>query len=159
VTLQYGDGRDRTRTRPTRTWSGKVADKALEKKQPAGGSVQLPRTQRVHRRLGHGGRPARAAIKDDAELDLAELKQLLRRVQETIHRQPNRVRYCMNGFVIAVGCYVRALTDEATRTADRIGLVRVDLGATACKVPSASQYIDKVRQRGALGKKRKTLKC
>src|SRR5262249_1583128 len=43
------------------------------------------------------------AIKDNAELDLAELKQLLQRVQKTIHRQPNRVRYVMNGFVIAVG--------------------------------------------------------
>jgi 3-methyladenine DNA glycosylase AlkD len=99
------------------------------------------------------------AIKDDSELDLAELKQSLQRVEETIHRQPNRVRYCMNGFVIAVGCYVRALTDEAVRTADRIGRVTVDMGDTACKVPSAAEYIDKVRQRGAVGKKRKTVKC
>ena len=84
---------------------------------------------------------------------------MLQRVGETIHRHPNRVRYCMNGFVIAVGCYVRALTDEAVRTADRIGRVTVDMGDTACKVPSAAEYIDKVRQRGTVGKKRKTVKC
>src|SRR5262249_9939345 len=30
------------------------------------------------------------AIKDDADLDLAELKELLQRVEKTIHRQPNR---------------------------------------------------------------------
>src|SRR5262249_46329954 len=52
-----------------------------------------------------------AAIKDDADLDLAELKHLLGRVQKTIHRQPNRVRHVMNGFVIAVGTYVPSLTD------------------------------------------------
>ena len=50
---------------------------------------------------------------DDAELDLAELKRLLDRVQTTIHEQPNRVRYMMNSFVIALGCYVRDLTKLA----------------------------------------------
>src|SRR5438477_8657815 len=38
------------------------------------------------------------AITDDADLDLAELKRLLQRVQKTIHDQPDRVRYVMNGF-------------------------------------------------------------
>lgn len=99
------------------------------------------------------------AITDDAELDVDELKQLLQRVQETIHDQPNRVRYVMNGFVIAVGSYVRALTDLALRTAAKIGRVTVDMGGTACQVPSAADYIRKVEARGAIGKKRKTTKC
>src|SRR5262245_9079855 len=98
------------------------------------------------------------ATKDDAELDLAELKKLLQRVQKTIHDQPNRVRYVMNSFVIAVGSYVPALTDLAVQTAEKIGEVSVDMGGTACKVPYAPDYIEKVRQRGALGKKRKTAK-
>jgi 3-methyladenine DNA glycosylase AlkD len=99
------------------------------------------------------------AIKDDAELDLAELKQLLQRVQKTIHDQPNRVRYVMNGFVIAVGSYVKALTTLALQTAAKIGSVKVEMGGTACKVPDAAAYIKKVQQRGAIGKKRKTAKC
>lgn len=99
------------------------------------------------------------AIKDDADLDAAELKRLLQRVQKTIHEQPNRVRYVMNGFVIAVGSYVKALTDLAVQTAAKIGPVTVDMGGTACKVPSAGEYIKKVQQRGAIGKKRKTVKC
>jgi 3-methyladenine DNA glycosylase AlkD len=99
------------------------------------------------------------AIKDDSELDLAELKQLLQRVQQTIHQQPNRVRYGMNGFVIAVGSYVTALTDAALKTAAQIGQVSVDMGDTACKVPSAAEYIQKVQKRGAIGKKRKTTRC
>ena len=99
------------------------------------------------------------AIKDDAELDLAELKQLLQRVQQTIHQQPNRVRYAMNDFVISVGSYVKALTDTALQTAAKMGTVMVDMSGTACKVPSAAEYIQKVQKRGTIGKKRKTVKC
>src|ERR1041385_1075808 len=40
------------------------------------------------------------AIKDDAELDLAELKRLLARVAKTLPKEPDRVRYAINGFVI-----------------------------------------------------------
>jgi 3-methyladenine DNA glycosylase AlkD len=98
-------------------------------------------------------------IKEDAELDLAEVKQLLQRVQKTIHQQPNRVRSCMNGFVIAVGGYVKSVTDLAVQTAEKIGQVSVDMGGTACKVPFAPEYIKKMQQRGSLGKKRKTAKC
>jgi 3-methyladenine DNA glycosylase AlkD len=100
-----------------------------------------------------------AAIKDDSELDLAALKRLLQRVEQTIHQQPNRVRYVMNSFVIAVGSYVPALTDVALQTAAQLGPVTVDMGDTACKVPSAAEYIHKVQKRGAIGKKRKTTKC
>jgi len=99
------------------------------------------------------------SIKDDSELDLAELKQLLQRVEKSIHQQPNRVRQAMNNFVIAVGSYVKALTDAALQTAAHVGPVEVDVGDTACKVPSAAESIQKVQKRGAIGKKRKTAKC
>jgi 3-methyladenine DNA glycosylase AlkD len=99
------------------------------------------------------------AIRDDSEIDMAELKKLLERVQKTIHDQPNRVRYTMNGFVIAVGSYVKALTALALQTASKIGAVSVEMGGTACKVPDATGYIKKVQARGAIGKKRKTAKC
>src|SRR5438445_8167069 len=86
------------------------------------------------------------AIKDDADLDLPELQHLLQRVQTTIHGQPNRVRLVMNGFVIAVGSYVRELTDLARRAATTIGPVTVDMGGTACKVPYALDCIQKVQK-------------
>jgi 3-methyladenine DNA glycosylase AlkD len=98
------------------------------------------------------------ALKDDADLDLAELKRLLAHVQKTIHDQPNNVRYLMNSFVIAVGSYVKPLTDLAVQTAKKIGTVTVDLPGD-CKLPSAVEYIKKVQDRGAIGKKRKTVKC
>lgn len=99
------------------------------------------------------------ALKDDAELDLAELKRLLQRVQKTIHAAPNSLRSCMNSFVIAVGSYVKELTPAAIEAARKIGEVTVDFGNTACKVRGAEEYIGKVKARGALGKKRKTVKC
>jgi 3-methyladenine DNA glycosylase AlkD len=99
------------------------------------------------------------SITEDSELDIAEFKRLLQRVAREIHDQPNRVRYAMNGFVIGVGSYVAALTDQALQTAAKIGEVSVDMGETECKVPSAREAIEKVRARGAIGKKRKTCKC
>ena len=99
------------------------------------------------------------AIKPDEELDLGGLKKLLGRVAKTIHGAPDRIRYVMNGFVIAVGCYVAPLTAEAIKTARQIGKVEVDMGDTACHVPSAVEYIDKLKQRGTIGKKRKMARC
>jgi 3-methyladenine DNA glycosylase AlkD len=99
------------------------------------------------------------ALKDDADLDLKELRQLLQRVATTIHAQPDRVRYTMNGFVIALGSSVKSLTADALAAAKKIGKVSVDMGDTACKVPDATAYIDKIKQRGAIGKKRKSVKC
>jgi 3-methyladenine DNA glycosylase AlkD len=99
------------------------------------------------------------SIKNDADLDLAELKQLLKRVEKTIHVQPDGVRSAMNGFIIAVGTYVKSLTDLAIKTAEKIGPVSVDMGNTSCKVPYAPDYIRRVQQRGTIGKKRKTAKC
>jgi 3-methyladenine DNA glycosylase AlkD len=99
------------------------------------------------------------SIKPDDELDLPELTKLLQRVQKTIHNAPNRVRYVMNSFVIAVGSYVPDLTDMALQTAAKIGEVTVDMGDTSCKVPAATEYIAKVQKRGTIGKKRKTTKC
>ena len=94
------------------------------------------------------------SLKEDADLDLAELKQLLKRIEKTIHDQPNRVRFAMNAFVVSVGGYVKSLTDTALRTAAKIGKLPVDMGETACKVPNAAEYIKKMQDRGSIGKKR-----
>jgi len=99
------------------------------------------------------------SIKDDADLDLPELKQLLQRVEKTIHTQPNRVRSNMNSFVIAVGSYVKALSEFAQQIGKKIGPVTVDMGNTSCKVPFAPDYIQKAIKRGTLTKKRKSAKC
>lgn len=99
------------------------------------------------------------ALKADAELDLTGLRKLVGRVQRQIMRAPNAVRYAMNQFLISVGCYVKPLTSLAIETGEAIGRVEIDMGATACKVPFAPDYIRKVEQRGSIGRKRKTVKC
>lgn len=99
------------------------------------------------------------AIKPDEELDLTEISKLLDRVQKTIHDSPNRVRYTMNAFVIAVGSYVPALAGKAKSVAKAVGKVEVNMGGTACKVPNALEYIAKVEKMGRQGRKRKTAMC
>jgi 3-methyladenine DNA glycosylase AlkD len=99
------------------------------------------------------------SIKPDDEFNIEMLSTLLDRVEKEIHSAQNRVRYSMNGFVISTGSYVKALTDKAIRIGESIGTVNVDMGGTACKVPLATQYIQKVIDRGSLGKKRKMARC
>ncbi|MBL7710818.1 MAG: DNA alkylation repair protein [Chitinophagaceae bacterium] len=99
------------------------------------------------------------ALKSDEELDKKEIKSLLQKVSKTIHQQPNRVRSSMNGFVIAVGAYFLPLAAEAKKTALAVGKVSVDMGGTACKVPDALAYIEKVALAGKAGKKKKTVFC
>lgn len=98
-------------------------------------------------------------ITPDAAIDMDLFEGLLKRVRTTIHQQPNRVRSAMNAFVIAVGTYVTPLTDAAVETAVAVGRVSVDQGNTACQVPFAPDYIEKAKQRGVIGKKRKSAKC
>jgi len=108
---------------------------------------------------GWGTLGSLVSIKDDSELDLAELKRLLQRVQKIIHQADDVERRQMNSFVIAVGSYVKPLTDMAIQTAEKIGPVSIDMGNTSCQVPFAPDSIRKVQKRGAIEKKRKSVKC
>ncbi|WP_055108251.1 DNA alkylation repair protein [Paenibacillus ihumii] len=99
------------------------------------------------------------SITPDEQLDMEEIRSLLRQIEATIHKEQNRVRYIMNTFVIITGSYVTPLYKEAFGVAESIGKVHVDVGRTACKVPSAAEYIRKVEERGKLGVKKKTCIC
>lgn len=99
------------------------------------------------------------ATKPDDELDLAEIEKLLGTVVKGIKSSQNRVRYTMNGFVIAVGTYVKPLLKEAKATARQMGEVSVDVGETACQVPLATAYIERNEAAERSGKKRKTIRC
>ncbi len=100
-----------------------------------------------------------SALRPDSNLDLETYSALLQRVIKTIHSSANRVKYRMNTFVSNIGCYILPLTDAAEAAANEIGAVYVDMGDTSCKVPDALEYINKVKARGSLGKKKKTVKC
>ena len=99
------------------------------------------------------------SLTHDENLDIKKYKTLLDRVAKTINQSPNRVRSTMNGFIISAGSFIGELTNYAQQTAKKIGEVYVDVGDTACKVPSAYDYIEKIKAKGMIGKKRKTVKC
>ncbi len=99
------------------------------------------------------------SILPDEKINSKEVEKLLKRVKKEIHQAENRVRYTMNGFVISVGSYVPALTETAIKTATEIGIVLVNVGNTACKVPNAVEYIKKIESMDRIGKKRKTARC
>ena len=100
-----------------------------------------------------------AAVHPDEDLDLPAYSQLLDTIGDEIHSAENRVRHLMNAFVIAIGTYVKDLTEKSKAIAQKIGQVEVDMGGTACKVPLATDYIQKVIDKGTVGKKRKTARC
>jgi 3-methyladenine DNA glycosylase AlkD len=98
------------------------------------------------------------ATRPDEELDLAEIERLLNHVVANIHAAPNHVRYTMNAFLIAVAAHVKPLLKRAKAAAKAVGAVSVDMGDTACKVPLATAYIEKIEKMGRIGAKRKTMK-
>ena len=100
-----------------------------------------------------------AAVNEDKDLDIKMYTDLLDTVEKEIHQAPNRVRFVMNGFIISVGSYITVLTAKAKEAALKVGKVSVLMGTAACKVPLANDYIDKVVDKGRVGKKRKTARC
>jgi 3-methyladenine DNA glycosylase AlkD len=98
------------------------------------------------------------ALKNDEDLDIKELKNLLKRIEKEIASAGNRVRYTMNSFIIAVGSYVKELTAEAIKIAKSLGPLTIDMNGTACKVPYAPEYIEKTIARGNY-KKKKMARC
>jgi len=92
-------------------------------------------------------------------MDLSVIKTLLARVEKEIHQAENRVRYCMNNFVIAAGGAFPEFTETCKEIGDKIGKVEVNVGNTACKVPSIRSYIEKMEEKGRIGKKKAKAKC
>lgn len=94
--------------------------------------------------------------------DLLEIdfhRKMIDRVEKEIHSSENHLKYCMNGYLIALGCAVPELTDACREAGKRIGKVEVFMGETSCKTPEIVTYIDKVAGMNRLGKKKKFAKC
>jgi len=95
----------------------------------------------------------------DSEFDPDKIKKMLNIAANTIHQQPNRTRYSINGFVIAVGVSFLPLHDEALKTAEKIGKVKVTTQKGDCSVPVAAEAIKKAKEKNRLGFKRKNVRC
>lgn len=81
---------------------------------------------------------------EDEDLwSIAELRGLLRQIEEEIHDRPNRVRHEMSMAMICIALRNAALQRLAISTAKRVGHVEVDHGDTSCTTPDAVEYIEK----------------
>src|SRR5262245_51147647 len=69
----------------------------------------------------------------------------LKLIESGIHKQKNRVRYEMNGALIAIGLRNERMEKKAMAVAKKIGKVIVDHGDTSCKTPDAIEYIARTK--------------
>ena len=88
----------------------------------------------------------------DKDLPDDYFERRLQTIERDIHTAKNRVRYSMNGALIAIGLRIENLKAKALASAERIGKVEVDHGETGCKTPDAVPYILKASARNQ-GKK------
>ena len=99
------------------------------------------------------------SITPDDKIDFTKMNELLIRIENTIQKEKNRVRYNMNNFVIGLGTFTKHFHHEARLAAEKIGRVTVNVGNTACKVPFAPIYLEKVESLGNIGKKKTSCRC
>ena len=95
----------------------------------------------------------------DSGFDKDKLLAMLNRVRDTIHNQPNRTKYAMNNFIMAVGISYLPLHEEALIIAKEIGKVDVFKGKALCQTNTAAEYIQDAADKGKLGFKRKNVRC
>ncbi|WP_042167083.1 DNA alkylation repair protein [Paenibacillus gorillae] len=95
----------------------------------------------------------------DDEFSESKLANMLELVKNTIHDSPERTKYSMNNFVYTVGLSYVKLHDQAVQTAKEIGPVEVDRDKKKSSFLIASERIQKAVDRGAIGFKRKHVRC
>jgi len=95
----------------------------------------------------------------DSEFEVEKIRRMLDVAANTIHEQPDRTRYSMNNFVIAVGVSFLPLHEEAMQAARTIGKVVISTGKGACAVRLATEAIQKTKEQNRLGFKRKNVRC
>jgi hypothetical protein len=80
----------------------------------------------------------------DSEFDKEKLLAMLYRVRDTIHNQPNRTKYAMNNFIMAVGISYLPLHEEAMKVAQEVGEVEIFMEKNSVK-PMLQQNIFKMQ--------------
>lgn len=93
----------------------------------------------------------------DGEFSEAKLARMLKNVQASIHDAPERAKYAMNNFIYTVGVSYVPLHEAATETARIVGPVEVGRDKKTSLL--ASERIQKAVDKGAIGFKRKHVRC
>lgn len=89
-------------------------------------------------------------VKNNDTINKEKIKQYLHNIELNIHQSPNRVRYSINNFVIAVGSFYKTLQAQALNVAKIIWVVYVDMDDTSYKPPLATKYILKVIEKNKI---------
>ena len=95
----------------------------------------------------------------DSEFNKDKLLAMLNRVRDTIHNQPNRTKYAMNNFIMAVGISYLPLHEEAMKIAQEVGKIEVLNGKKLYPTSVAAEYIQNQADKGRLGFKRNHVRC
>lgn len=95
----------------------------------------------------------------DSAFEKEKILFMLRRVESTIHNKPIQVRRTMNNFVTAVGVSYLPLHEEAVKTAQIIGDVRLSDETASAALTPAKDAIQTAKDKGRIGFKRRAVRC
>ena len=95
----------------------------------------------------------------DSEFSSSKLAGMLDQVKNTIHDAPDLAKSAMNNFISTVAISYLPLHDKAVETAKAVGPVEVNRGKKNSSILLAAENIQKAVDRGALGFKRKNVRC
>ena len=93
------------------------------------------------------------------EIEVADVEALLKRIENTVHDQPNRLRFAMCNFVVAAGAFVPEVTQECLAIGKRLEKLDVQPVKKGCSIPEIVKDISKIQKMGRIGKKRKAGRC
>lgn len=95
----------------------------------------------------------------DHEFSESKISTMLDRVKNTIHDSPERTKSSMNNFLYTVGISYLPLHEKAVKTAKEVGTVEVKRDKKKPSLLNAYTSIQKEKDRGRLGFKRKYVRC
>ena len=93
------------------------------------------------------------------EIDVSEVESLLKRMEQTVRDQPNRLRFTMCNFVIAAGAFVPEVTQACLAIGKRLANLEVAPIKKGCSVPEIVEDLTKLQKMGRIGRKRKRARC
>ena len=99
------------------------------------------------------------SFRRDDQVDVAAVKDLLKRLEATIHDQPNRLRFTMSNFVLAAGAFVPEVTKECFAIGKRLKNLEVAPVKKGCSIPEIVEDLTKILKMGRIGRKRKRARC
>jgi 3-methyladenine DNA glycosylase AlkD len=95
----------------------------------------------------------------DNEFSESKISNMLDMVKNSIHDSPERTKASMNNFLYTVGISYLPLNEKAIETAVEVGTVEVKREKKKSSFLNAYESIQKEKDRGRLGFKRKYVRC